>query len=438
MITVYTHKISNRLEYILDFILKDYMGVPYKLELNYNAFIAVEGAKLNYSMDSFDVNNIHVFPSLLLFQEDLTEHQIVVKEWDGVKIFYSVSKGDLPFDLFAATFFMITRYEEYLYAKRDRFGRYDPRNSIAWKNGFLYEPIVNIWLNRFRDLLKSKYPELKLKEQQYTYQPTLDIDNAWAYLHKGFIRTTGGLILNGLKHRFLNFDKRFRVLLGLDKDPFDTYDVINQVHSKHDLKPYIFFLMGNYGGNDKSISPLNKYYHELIKQYAKIANVGIHGSFSASNNAFHLKEEIEFLTDILEDGVDSNRFHFIKIKMPDSFEELIDQGIKHDFTMGYASRLGFRAGYAGQYYFFNLKTNSSSNLRIHPFQIMDATLNFYNKLSPDLALEKSIEIIDKIKNVKGELGTVWHNESLSGINPWKGWDSLYEKVVDHAAPSVEN
>src|SRR6056297_1959183 len=214
-------------------------------------------------MENFKDNSLNIFPVLLLFQEDVTEHQVVVKEWDGVKVFYNVNKGDFPFDVFAATFFMISRYEEYLYAKKDRFGRYDPRNSLAWKNKFLYEPVVNIWINRFTDKLKKRFPELETKEQHYEFQPTIDVDNAYAYLHKGFIRTTGGLAMNMLRHKFHNFGHRLRVLSGKETDPYNTFDKINKIHEKYVLKPYIFFLLGNYGGFDRAVSPNNRHIRSL-------------------------------------------------------------------------------------------------------------------------------------------------------------------------------
>lgn len=438
MITIYAHKASRRLEYTLNFVLKAYFGLDYEITSDSRKFAEAHGFKINYSMDDFDgklkKSSLHIFPALLLFQEDLTEHQIAVKEWDGIKIFYPVTKGDLPFDIFAAIFFMISRYEEYLYAKRDRFDRYDPRNSVAWKYGFLYEPIVNIWLNKLGGILSSYFPDIQLKKQQYTFQPTIDIDNAWAYLHKGFFRTAGGLALNMFRNGFVNIDKRLQVLLHMKKDPFDTYSTIDAIHQKYDVKPHMFFLLANYGGNDKSISAMNNHYRNLIKRYLEIADVGIHASFSSNNNVNQLTDEIELLVDIIEREVLSNRFHFIKIKMPESYENLIKNGIMHDYSMGYASRLGFRAGFAGQFNLFNLRTNSVTPLRIHTFQLMDATLNFYYKLTPEQAFEKSVAIIDKVKSVNGELTTVWHNEALSGMNPWKGWDELYEKVVAYATP----
>lgn len=432
MLLIYTHKKSNRLLYTLDFIFKEHMKIPYEVTVDADHFKGYMGPKINYSMENFSDKTFNVFPVLLLFQGDVTEHKIEVKEWEGVKVFYNVNKGDLPFDVFAATFFMISRYEEYLYANCDRFGRYDPRNSLAWQNNFLYEPVVNIWLNRLSKKLVEWFPELKIESQKYQFIPTIDIDNAFAYLHKGFLRTVGGILMNMIKSRFHNFGRRLRVILALQKDPYDTYDRINEIHDKYGLKPHFFFLLGNYGGNDRSLSPQNKHFRSLIQSYVERAKVGMHASFASFSDSKRLKEEVEYLDEITGQEIVANRFHFVKFEMPESFNNLIKIGIKNDFSMGYASRSGFRAGYAGSFKFFDLRKNETTNLRIYPFQLMDATLRFYTKHTPEIALQKCKDIIDKIKSVDGTLITIWHNESLSGIAPWKGWDTLYEKVVDYA------
>jgi hypothetical protein len=432
MLLIYTHKKSNRLLYALDFIFKEHMQLSYEVTVDADEFRKHIGPKLNYSMENFPEESFDIFPVLLMFQEDVTEHQIEVSEWDGVKIFYKVSKGDLPFDIIAATFFMITRYEEYLYANHDRFGRYDPRNSIAWKSKFLYEPVVNIWLNKFAKILLEKYPDLNVLNPEYKFIPTIDIDNAYAYLHKGFLRTLGGIFVNMLRNRFHNFKRRMNVLMGLRKDPYDTYDKIDAIHQKYNLVPHFFFLLGNYGGFDRALSPHNKYFKELIQSYAEKAKVGMHASYASFTDTKRLKEEVDLLDDITGQEIISNRYHFVKFEMPDSYNRLLDIGIKSDFSMGYASRSGFRAGYAGSFKFFDLRKNQTTNLRVYPFQLMDATLKFYAKYTPDVALERCKEIIDKIKAVNGTLITVWHNESLCGIPPWKGWEDLYEEVVKYA------
>ena len=53
---------------------------------------------------------------------------------------------------------------------------------------------------------------------------------------------------------------------------------------------------------------------------------------------------------------------------------LIDAGIAEDYSMGYPDEPGFRAGIARPYYFYDVAEDHQTNLKIFPFQVMDATL----------------------------------------------------------------
>ena len=70
------------------------------------------------------------------------------------------SEGDYPFDIFSAVFYLLSRYEEYLPHKKDMYGRYAHENSLAFKEGFLNLPLINIWLEDFKNVLKKKFPSL--------------------------------------------------------------------------------------------------------------------------------------------------------------------------------------------------------------------------------------------------------------------------------------
>ena len=40
------------------------------------------------------------------------------------------------------------------------YGRYAHENSLAFKEGFLNQPLINLWLKDFKDALKKKFPKL--------------------------------------------------------------------------------------------------------------------------------------------------------------------------------------------------------------------------------------------------------------------------------------
>ena len=71
-------------------------------------------------------------------------------------MFFSVNNSVFPFDPFAASFFMISRYEEYLPHIKDIHGRFEAKESLAFKNNFLEKPIVDIWINLIKKELVEK------------------------------------------------------------------------------------------------------------------------------------------------------------------------------------------------------------------------------------------------------------------------------------------
>ena len=127
--------------------------------------------------------------------------------------------------------------------------------------------------------------------------------------------------------------------------------------------------------------------------------------------------------------ITKSRQHFLKLDLPKTYKDLISVGVTDDYTMGFASRLGFRAGICTPYPFFDLIANIETSLMIHPFQVMDGTLNQYLKLSPSTAFSRVIDLYEEVKEVKGTFITLFHNDALSNMRHWKGWEDVFKEVV---------
>jgi hypothetical protein len=118
--------------------------------------------------------------------------------------------------------------------------------------------------------------------------------------------------------------------------------------------------------------------------------------------------------------------------LPDSYNVLMDNGIMHDYTMGYADEPGFRAGTGTPYPFFDLDSDSETALTIHPFAVMDSTLYYYKKMSWDEAEKVYYQLLEELKTVGGVCSVLWHNQSLCESFGWQGWRGVYERVLDKA------
>ena len=102
--------------------------------------------------------------------------------------------SDFPFDIFAATFYMVSRYEEYLEFKPDKHGRFCSSGSLAFKHGFIGIPVVDMWARELARSLVRKFQILTFKRSEYKALVTFDIDEPFAYLGRNMIGNIGGFL----------------------------------------------------------------------------------------------------------------------------------------------------------------------------------------------------------------------------------------------------
>lgn len=432
MILLYSHKLSNRVKYIFNVIFKDVLKMDLEFTSDVDYFEKSTLPKINYSNQKLNTG-VYFQASSLLFETGIKEQLISIFKHNELPCFFSVGKeSSLPFDVYAASFYLISRYEEYLPQIRDEHDRFTAKESLAFQHNFLEIPLVNIWANEIQDILKKQYPELKWPLLSFKYISTIDIDNAYAYKHKGFLRISAGLIKSFLKKS--DFNQRLKVLLNKVEDPYDTFQYQFEIHKKHNIQPIYFFLLGDYALNDKNIPVRNKKFQSLIKSLSDYYEVGIHPSYSSNNDVKKLTKEINRLKDITHKNVTKSRQHFLKLVLPDTYRNIIDNDIQEDYTMGYATMPGFRASLCSPFYFYDLDTESETTLKIYPFAVMEATFQYYLHLSAEDSLKKILDIMQRVKKVNGTFISTWHNESLSeDISIWKGWKNVYESMLIEAS-----
>lgn len=435
MVLVFTSKITNRVHYAFKLIFWEILGLPFKITTTEKEFLDYKGPKFNYSNHHFG-DELYMSARPLLFETGITDQNISIFEIEHFhKAFFPAGRTSfLPFDIFAASFYLVSRYEEYLPHIRDQYDRFDPHESLAFKNDFLHKPLVNIWAIQFGEILKEKFPSVLFPEKKYSFVSTFDIDNAFAYLEKGLMRTIGGFGKSLLKLDFTEILERAMVLLDLRKDPFDTYQYQLQFLQKHQIKAIYFFLVGDYGVNDKNIPVQSKKFQTLIKSIADYFEVGIHPSFGSNYNPSKLKIEVERLSKILNREILRSRQHFLKLNLPETYRNLIDMDITNDYTMGYSTETGFRASMATPFQFYDLDLEIETTLKINPFCFMEGTLKYSKCIPPEEAMDHIKPLIDETKAVNGVFISLWHNDSISEIKQMKGWRKVFEETSLYALP----
>jgi len=432
IIDIFCSKITPRVKYTLDLIFRDTLNIDYHLTNDKEVFGTSNRAKFSYDYQPIS-DEIFIYSSGLLFEKGVVDQNVSVLDWNNTKaIFATHPKYILPFDPFSASFYMATRYEEYLPHHRDEHDRFNAPESIAFKKDFLHQPVINIYAYAIRDLILERYPDFHFPKRKYRFISTIDIDNAWAYLEKGILRTTGAYLKSLVRLNFDEIIERTKVLFGVLKDPYDTYELQLDLQKEFNFELIYFFLLAEYGTNDRNVPTNSRKLRTLIKSLADYAQTGIHPSYNSNSQPHKLNKELQVLRQILKRDVFNSRQHFLVLKFPETYRKLIELDIKNDFTMGYALKPGFRAGICTPYHFYDLDIEQKTSLMIHPFAIMDATMKYYLKTHSDKAMSVITPLINEVKAVDGDFISLWHNESLSENEIWKGWKPVYKQMIVEA------
>jgi len=432
-VLVFVPKKTTRIKYVFSLVFKDILKVNCDVTSDLDEFLSSDRAKFVYS-DKPHSDDLFFRSSDLLFHRGIENIDTDYVEHEGNNALFPVydSNSVLPFDVFSAIFYVVSRYEEYQPYVPDRHGRFTAKLSVSHELNFLNKPIVNIWANIVRDIILNKYPDFVFPKRTFKFVPTYDIDSAYAYAQKGLVRSIGGYFMSLKNFNWSEVIQRSRVLFSGFKDPFDTYDLQIEYQRKYNLKPIYFFLFGLYGQFDKNINTRNRTYRFLVKKMGDYAQIGIHPSYYSNENPELLHNEIRNLEEVVNKDITQSRQHFLKLVLPVTYRNLIEEDITDDYSMGYASLPGFRAGICDPYNFYDLDIEAETKLRIHPFAVMDGTLRDYMELTPDEAIEEIKKLIDEVKKIDGTFSSLWHNEPLSDEKRWKGWRKVYEEMLKMA------
>jgi hypothetical protein len=423
---------NQRILYIADFIGRQLIGYPLSVSSDVEAFITYAGPKINYSNNRLTPQECWCAPHTLLFEKGIKKQEIHLHDNNGQPAFFKTA-GDMEFDFLAATFYLLSRYEEYLPHTKDEYGRYAYKNSIAWNEGLLNKPVINSWLEAVKGVLKNKYPDFQFPPSFFRFLPTYDIDEAYAFLHKPWWRRIGGEIKCILTGNFKKFWQHNKVLRGKMPDPYDTYQWMNNLHEKFGLHPAYFFLAAQKNKQyDKNILPSAPAIKALIKQHAVKYTIGIHPSWQSGHKAELLKQEKELLEQIATKPVTASRQHYIRFTLPDTYRQLLAIGIAEDHSMGYGSINGFRASVASPFYWYDLQKEEQTSLLLYPFCFMDANSFYEQKQTAIQTAQELWHYYEVVKKVNGTLITLWHNNFFGSDERFKGWKEVYEEFLKKA------
>lgn len=434
-ILIYNPQPCVRTNYVLGFVFDSVLEWNWEETNKYDVFFNSGDIRINYS--GKNIEGVFNIPAGgFLNEKKLFGIEPGFEVQNGLPVLFPEKNGrSVDFDLFAAVFYMISRYEEYFQTSRDLHGRFPSRQSLSYRMGFHNRPVVDEWIYFFAAELQKMFPDVTAPSRSFVFQPTVDIDNAFAFKHKGLLRSAGGYFRSLIQFDFNELAYRTQVLIGKRKDPYDTLNYVKNIHRQYSLNPIIFILGGVYGKFDKNISYRNRHFRKLIIEAHTAGVVGLHPSYISSEKGDLLHEK-NMLEKIHGNAIRNSRQHFLMISLPETYRRLYQAGIENDFSMGFSDLNGFRAGTCTPFYFYDLVDECRRDILIFPFQIIDVAFMHQN-MSREDAVKEIEEIIDRIKQVNGLFIPVWHNESLGNYKKWAGWKEVYQRLIKLAVQKTD-
>ena len=333
-------------------------------------------------------------------------------------------------DIIASTYFLISRYEEYINpnSNRDHHGRYIGKQSVPAQAGFIHRPIVEEYGKLLRNLLQQAgVPFLPIPQQINHIYLTHDIDSITNY------RRIRGLIGGILRRE--NITTILKSLININNDPAYTFPWILNQDNQLPQATQIYFVKAarqasgldrpTYNLVGKNFTHLKK---EILTSSPK-AIFGLHASYKSGNIPDIISDERKLLQYAIENQqITTSRHHYLRSLHPSDMEALIDARITDDYTMGYADIAGFRLGTCRAVRFINPATRKLTSLTLHPLTIMDCTLSepHYMNLTYKEALSYSQTLINETKQHNGDLCLLWHNTRFTN-NDYHS--QLYSQII---------
>ena len=411
MLLIYTHRISNRLRYITQQCIENILKLDFELTTSVEDFIKHDGPKITYAKQPLQ-NEFFIESHPLLFEKGVRAIDVTAGDWNDIPYFFGVGeKSKIPFDLFAASFFLLSRYEEILFHVKNPKNEFKSELSVLHKLDALKRPLIDLWMNAFYQSLQENFDQIPERASEVNYELSLNVVQAFKYSGRGLMRHLTESIGDIARLNFNTIKKRFAVWTGRIEDPFLIYnDLIHRLDSS-DIKLRFFFEYSKYLFEDQNISRFRSSLNRLIKSVADYKTVALSISHLGLQDSNALERERLELTKQIHRPIWYALHSKLNLRMPHYYKRLIDAELRDDFSMGYADKIGFRSGTSSTHFFYDLDVEMVQPLKVHPFVMTNQV--FKNRRAAKQAFSDLRAVVNETQKIGGNLRFVFSNEFVA-------------------------
>jgi len=430
MVLVYTHQITPRLTYIFKHIFETMLGVSIGFTKTIETFVAHSGPKFSYTKKQ--LGNEYFIPAhTLLYEQGVKLQTLDVESLDGFPIFFKTQVDSFfSFDIFAASFFLLSRYEEALPHIKTPQGFFDPAQSIAGQYGFLELPVVDLWVKHLQKNLTVAFPEFfntNDEKKKSIKNVLIEVLVPFRYKHRSLLVSLSDFFKSLWTFDLLQLFEQLAVLFRIKEDPFNTFNTWKSFFKSSAVSPKIFFLFSESSSFQSTVSIFNLSYQKIIKTMSDLFSLGLLVSVKSQLKASDFLElEKNNFESLTHKPISDIRMSSEIQNLNTVYESLVVQEFNSDYSMGYQKTFGFRAGTATPFYFYSLSNEFQLPLKIIPIITTEMGLKI---MSPEKAFQLLNDIHENLPLSSSSLTIVISNRFFSPIDENKSWLQEFKNYI---------
>ena len=396
MILIYCKKTSPRIDYIFNHILKIILNEKFSITNSKSNFLDYSGDKFSYANTPIS-NELFFQSNGLLEERGLENHEVKIFEWDNLKCFFRVGpKSALPFDIFSAIFFLLSRYEEYMPHKSNKSSQFNYLESLAFKENFLEIPLVDLWIEKFKFLLENK---LKLKRKMVSKNHRISIVISslfpYKYINKYPFESLVIFFKNLINLNLWEVVDHLLVILKIKVDPWEIDNYVKNILLASKAKVLFFFSFSSESYFKNETPKTNVFFKKYLKEISDNFEIGLLPSKNSIKNVKTLESETLNISNLVHVQINKTLLQGGLKKISQDYKNYISLDSSNDFSMGYANAFGYRASTHSPFYFYDLSNETTTNLLITPFVAHKKIIEKTSLVEVTDKIQKFIEISKK-------------------------------------------
>lgn len=316
-------------------------------------------------------------------------------------------------DWLGTAFYMVNAFQEYADESTD--------NQFDQHGRFKYEATYQCKYDCMEDNLVQKCFEKFCEEHSILKEFARKNRQSKVFISHDIDTINGSFLQDGLwalKNRRPGLIMKLIMNEILLKPDWKNMERIAKLHDEHDLKDTFFWLATRKIASN-GVKNADYNIQRLSKMLQKLPSKGLHKSCYYTT----INEEL----DMLPFDTKLNRYHFLKITLPETWDALDESRITLDASLGFAERYGFRNSYGLPFRPYNLRLGRARNFIEVPLNVMDGTLHRYMKVPLNLTATKIIDFLEKNKT-NAIISILWHNTYFTNYK-YAGYLQEYKKVL---------